>query len=302
MARVRSAAPWVVVTAGVAAVVCLVGWPRHTLCVAGLITAVVALLVGLRMLFAEHGQTGRPPCAGCAGCGGPDCAERPDASGSDPETARTDPDAPGQQPAEQPGHDPDDLRTRLLSAMSTAVTIPGGVPNDDEQVVLDDLATAVLGVVQPELADYRHRLDWHTTCGICARTLGACYAETRRAETAEAELAAMRSQLTEALHTRPEIGWPELIEMALRRWEQLEARTAERERAEMHAYDAEATITRVRELAEPALLYDDVPQDRLARSILNALAPPAVVPCPTGCAVPTGVHHRHIKPADQPDH
>jgi hypothetical protein len=180
VSRVSSAWPWAVTAAGVAAVVCLVGWPRPTLCVTGLITAAVALTVGLRMLFAEHGQTGRPPCAGCAGCGGPDCTERPedaeltaqeardladdlglqlyraedalayvteccdiadreaepvttarvrewlkgaqcarvsglvldpDGSGHDPETARTDPDEPDPDPAEQAGHDPDDLRT-----------------------------------------------------------------------------------------------------------------------------------------------------------------------------------------------
>lgn len=46
------------------------------------------------------------------------------------------------------------------------------------------------------------------------------------------------------------------------------------ERTAQRAVQAEAAIARVRELAEPATHYDDVPQDRLARNILAAPAAP----------------------------
>jgi hypothetical protein len=39
------------------------------------------------------------------------------------------------------------------------------------------------------LADYENRITWHTTCGSCARILDSAYAETVRAEQAEAALA-----------------------------------------------------------------------------------------------------------------
>jgi hypothetical protein len=78
VSRVSSAWPWALTAAGVAAVVCLVGWPHPTLYALGAVAGAIVLLVGLRLLATERGQTSRPPCAGCAGCGGPDCADRPD--------------------------------------------------------------------------------------------------------------------------------------------------------------------------------------------------------------------------------
>jgi hypothetical protein len=56
---------------------------------------------------------------------------------------------------------------------------------------VDAITTAVLAAVQPEmaeLADYRNRITWETNCGEHARLLDSCYAETVRAEQAEAEV------------------------------------------------------------------------------------------------------------------
>ncbi|MFJ2630887.1 hypothetical protein ACIO6U_02835 [Streptomyces sp. NPDC087422] len=61
---------------------------------------------------------------------------------------------------------------------------------------LDALADAVLAVVQPhldELADYRNRITWETTCGEHARLLDACRAAEERAEKAEADRDAARA-------------------------------------------------------------------------------------------------------------
>lgn len=65
----------------------------------------------------------------------------------------------------------------------------------DERIV-----DAVMGVVQPhfdQLADYENRITWHTTCASCARTLDSCYAETMRAEQAEAQLNAAKRKANE---------------------------------------------------------------------------------------------------------
>ena len=53
-------------------------------------------------------------------------------------------------------------------------------------------ADAVLTELKPELdalAEYEHTINWMTTCTSCARILDSAYAETMRAETAEAALA-----------------------------------------------------------------------------------------------------------------
>ncbi|MET9222386.1 hypothetical protein ABZX65_26980 [Streptomyces sp. NPDC003300] len=207
--------------------------------------------------------------------------------------------APTTRPAQAGGTLRDRIGAALRNALKTRTVPPIvdylGRPITGTEIGLTEheLADVALTVVQPlldELADYRNRITWETTCGGCARTLDAAYAETMRAETAEAErdrlteeLAAMRSQLTEALHTRPEIDWPELITMARRRWEQLEARTAERGRSDLRAYTAEAAITRVREVAAQLDQFADaalkVPDRELygaiATSLRTALAPPA---------------------------
>ncbi|MFD1277336.1 hypothetical protein ACFQ51_52215, partial [Streptomyces kaempferi] len=39
-----------------------------------------------------------------------------------------------------------------------------------------------------KVADYEHRINWHTTCGSCARVLDSSIRETERAEKAEAAL------------------------------------------------------------------------------------------------------------------
>jgi hypothetical protein len=77
---------------------------------------------------------------------------------------------------------------------------------------IDALADVVAAVVQPsldELADYRNRISWETTCGSCARALDAAYEQTARDEMAEppepaevtlpgALVAALRAALGEA--------------------------------------------------------------------------------------------------------
>jgi hypothetical protein len=260
VSRVSSVWPWALTAAAIAAVVCLVGWPHPTLCVAGLITGAIVLLVGLRLLAAEQRQTGRLPCSGCVGCGGPDCAERPDGSGSDPETARTDPDDPEAQPADQAGHEPDDLRTRIADAIRTALkeraipplTLYGHQAFPGIDLTEYDLADVVLTVVQPGLTQTEKERD-----------LYGHDADRLRGD-----------------------------------WIRMRAR----------AENAEATITRVREVlpfAEKVATTSGPGPASAATAITDrlrtALTPPAVVPCPTGCAIPTGVHHRHIKPADQPE-
>jgi hypothetical protein len=56
-----------------------------------------------------------------------------------------------------------------------------------------DLAAEVARL-RAVVADYEHSINWHTTCSGCAATLDAAYAETMRAERAEAEVARLRAE------------------------------------------------------------------------------------------------------------
>ena len=107
-----------------------------------------------------------------------------------------------QQPTTAPNLRPDQhaptdgMRGVIARTIENALKQPADGPGGDR--IQDTVAEAVYAVVQPllgEVADYRNRLAWETTCGSCARTLDAAYAETTRAETAEARLQA----LTEAV-------------------------------------------------------------------------------------------------------
>jgi hypothetical protein len=53
-------ATWLITAATIAIPVCLVGWPRPTLYALGLLTGATALLVGLRLLAAEHPRKSGP--------------------------------------------------------------------------------------------------------------------------------------------------------------------------------------------------------------------------------------------------
>lgn len=81
--RVRAAGPWTITAAVITATVCAVGWPLLTGWAAGCAIGAWALVWGVRRFLEEQhprssSSTARPECAGCAGCGGPDCAERPE--------------------------------------------------------------------------------------------------------------------------------------------------------------------------------------------------------------------------------
>jgi hypothetical protein len=59
--------------------------------------------------------------------------------------------------------------------------------------ITDETVDAVLEALKPELAayaEYENAVNWMTECTSCARLLDSCYAETIRAEQAEAKLAA----------------------------------------------------------------------------------------------------------------
>ncbi|MEU3432323.1 hypothetical protein [Streptomyces sp. NPDC006863] len=51
----------------------------------------------------------------------------------------------------------------------------------------------MVGELGERLADYENRINWHTTCASCARILDSAYAETVRAETAEARVAELEA-------------------------------------------------------------------------------------------------------------
>lgn len=70
------------------------------------------------------------------------------------------------------------LRQRVTDALAAAVTLPGATPNDEEQVVLDDLADAVLPLfgAEPDAHPPIHRwrvehvdgTDWVPGSGLKA--------------------------------------------------------------------------------------------------------------------------------------
>jgi hypothetical protein len=111
---------WAITAAVLAAIVCLACWPRPTLGVLGIVVGTGAVLAGLRGLLAEHRR--QAPAADTG----------PDASGRDPETARTHPDASAEQRDDQAGDDPESIRTpaevlrgRVLAAMNGDVCLCG---------------------------------------------------------------------------------------------------------------------------------------------------------------------------------
>lgn len=52
------------------------------------------------------------------------------------------------------------------------------------------------------IAEFDHIINWHTTCASCARILDSAYAETVRAEKAEATLARVRTARERIAHSR----------------------------------------------------------------------------------------------------
>ncbi|MFF2864546.1 hypothetical protein ACFVSX_32280 [Streptomyces rubiginosohelvolus] len=76
---------------------------------------------------------------------------------------------------------PDEL-DHLLDRMLRGVLLP----EECEQLA------ALVREREERLADYENRINWHTTCASCARILDSAYAETVRAETAEAAVARVR--------------------------------------------------------------------------------------------------------------
>lgn len=252
-------AHWAIAVAGVAAVVCLVGWPRPTLYALGAVAVAVALLVGLQLLLAEHAQTDpaadQPTSLATAHANAarmvreantrteeaqqsetgavrarkvaeaklaavrrviaddfrhdhramieavlndpqsssdsPDCAEHPDPSGLRPDESGPGADEPGRQATDQPGDDPDDLRTRLADAIRTALkertlpplTLYGHQAFPGIGLTEYDLADVALAVMQRQLSD----LHWEVE------------AETKRADRADTALtAALRTSAREA--------------------------------------------------------------------------------------------------------
>lgn len=126
----------------------------------------------------------------------------------------------------------DDLREAIIAALEAAATkcegdcglderacylahpinwsaMVGGTTHVDGAVTA--IADAVLAVVQPaldELADYRSRITWETTCGGCARTLDGAVRETERADAAEAAIARVR-QLHDGLANGDDLSDPD---------------------------------------------------------------------------------------------
>lgn len=98
-----------------------------------------------------------------------------------------------------------DLRQRIAVAARTVQLRLGpnavAMVQRNEPIILnygeaEAIADAVLAAVQPELADYRNRITWETTCGEHARLLDPCRAADERAEKAEAALDRVREVLS----------------------------------------------------------------------------------------------------------
>lgn len=148
----------------------------------------------------------------------------PDASGQDPDPIRTTPDTTGQQTADQGGHDPDALRTRLAAAIWERQN-PGRKYADcappwnadaesDADVVLAELAPELARAERAEaeaarwLAFIERGLDTHMSFGVinpdgtteqlpCADWCHAC-----RVERAEAALGRVRELADRMRHPR----------------------------------------------------------------------------------------------------
>lgn len=73
--------------------------------------------------------------------------ERPDESGPDPDTARTDPDTTQQGAADQGGHDPDDLRTRLADVIDEGFRTFDQDKTEDASLI-ESLTDSVLAFLQ----------------------------------------------------------------------------------------------------------------------------------------------------------
>lgn len=89
------------------------------------------------------------------------------------------------------------------------------------------IAAAVLAELAPELAelaDYRNRITWETTCWSCSRTLDAAYTETARREQATAALTEILAEvrtLTDA-DTRQPIYVPgHITDAQYQRWQRI---------------------------------------------------------------------------------
>jgi hypothetical protein len=101
----------------------------------------------------------------------------------------------------------------------------------------DEAITTLFAAVQPELAelaDYRNRLTWETTCGEHARLLDSCRAADERAERAETDLAAaldlynQAEKATEAATDRAETAETALarVSQLAERWRYVQDRRA----------------------------------------------------------------------------
>lgn len=98
------------------------------------------------------------------------------------------------------------------------------------------------------------------------KAIAAVRSAHRRAEIAEAELAALRGGIRE---------WGANPTNLQNMYAQLASRTRQWRETKTELAAVQATVARVRELAEAATRYDDVPQDHLARGILATLDGPA---------------------------
>lgn len=112
------------------------------------------------------------------------------------------------------------------------------------------LATPELAQRLAHLADYENRITWETNCGEHARLLDSCYAETVRAEKAEAEL-----RRVSALHADTERRLTDDLAAEVRKREAAEAtaRTLGADTERRLTADVAATVQRAERTSADAL-------------------------------------------------
>lgn len=87
-----------------------------------------------------------------------------------------------------------DVRDQVAAAIDQCRTL---TPDALADAVLQVPALAEAEQTRARLAEYENAVNWHTTCTSCARILDSCYAETVRAEKAEAAVDRVRHALDE---------------------------------------------------------------------------------------------------------
>ena len=135
------------------------------------------------------------------------------------------------------------LREQYAVAMHKALrdygegeTDPGtGSDYGDQAAVALAVRDEEMDRLRAKVAEIDHIINWHTTCASCARILDSAYADTRRAETAEADLNACRDRYAVAADNAVQ----------------------EIRRLEADLVAARSTIDRVRTWAEDELRYSD---------------------------------------------